>query len=350
MPNSSSGQKINKIVAHVLKKLIINDGARDEDRTPALRAALDSVVACPVPFTQVSDLKQLKGFESAALRAEISQEVQAWCLRHDRPLDHVRPEQTASEDVTVQGKRSIPAQQIDPTAVLRTRQATLDDNGNVSNQPRAAQSKGKLYVPQHRTGTHGILVALYAMTPTRPPSDGGDAALASEAQMQSGKVAQDKGYYFSKANVIQIAQPFSDAKYVPKKVPSFASAQSVHSFNSAWSGMKTMINRGYVYRIGNPARFGLSALGWDVAKTCAARETNITPGCRLGGSSVDISSETSTDVGTASHKRQRRDEDARSLLEEAIEMLRADATYSAVARAALPKFSRYYELVYGSDE
>ncbi|CEH11776.1 MUS81 [Ceraceosorus bombacis] len=77
--------------------------------------------------------------------------------------------------------------------------------------------------------------------------------------------------YLSKQQIIDLAKSFSDASYEQRALPP-AMARGPISFNTAWSAMKTLIGRGYVYRTGNPPRFGLSALGFEVAKQCAVKD------------------------------------------------------------------------------
>ncbi|WFC99307.1 Crossover junction endonuclease mus81 [Malassezia yamatoensis] len=128
----------------------------------------------------------------------------------------------------------------------------------------------KEYVPEPRTGAHGILVGLYTYV-----AEAGDHAASC-----------------SKAELIARAQPYCDSDYsVPgggssRRGPSSLanrtaagsqfSSQHRRSYITAWSAMKTLIDRAYVYRSGNPPRFYLSEQGLQVAKVLAEAEDIVT--------------------------------------------------------------------------
>lgn len=123
--------------------------------------------------------------------------------------------------------------------------------------PKPAKAK-KAYIPQTRSGAYGLLVALYS------------AALDVPEEGAAGEAATES--WITKARLIQLATPHADVSYVPRPVAPGAPGFGGANFNSAWNSMKTLITRGYVYRTGNPARFGLSKEGFDVAAECAETE------------------------------------------------------------------------------
>ncbi|PWN41026.1 hypothetical protein IE81DRAFT_348727 [Ceraceosorus guamensis] len=135
----------------------------------------------------------------------------------------------------------------------------------------------KQYIPAHRSGAHGILVALFSMTREVPRLD--DVAASSDDRQASCSLPPSMKRtkepvpfsYLSKQQIIDLAKSFSDASYEQRALPP-AMARGPISFNTAWSAMKTLIGRGYVYRTGNPPRFGLSALGFEVAEQCAIKD------------------------------------------------------------------------------
>lgn len=103
---------------------------------------------------------------------------------------------------------------------------------------------------------------------------------------------QDEEAQIGKAELIARAQPYCDRDYnVPSGgsqggprslrihgMPSASqSGPSRRSFITAWSGMKTLIDKGYVYRRGNPPLFSLSPQGWQVAQALATAE-GLVPG------------------------------------------------------------------------
>lgn len=259
---SGNNNTLNGLVLRVLKARIASSEERSATSLPVLRRAYTSLEACPVLFSSLEELRQLDGFESQALLLEIARRVGDLYTERGLlvPAAYGCNALHGSTSTQMAGGRR---------ACDRT-PASKGPNTAASAKQKAATSTSvatpKQYVPQARTGTHGILVALFALTPDQPLQH---------------DMPPDKRSCFAKALIIAHAQPFSEAKYVPKRAPTtFGSGHM--SFHSAWSGMKTLINRGYVYRSGNPARFSLSATGWDVARICAGRESGITPGCRMG--------------------------------------------------------------------
>lgn len=100
---------------------------------------------------------------------------------------------------------------------------------------------------------------------------------------------QDEEAFLGKTELIARAQPFCDTDYL---VPGGGSSTSIpsslrrrgmpaasqpmgssrRSYMTAWQGMKTLIDKGYVYRSGNPARFSLSDVGLPVAHALAVAE------------------------------------------------------------------------------
>ena len=124
----------------------------------------------------------------------------------------------------------------------------------------------KEYIPAPRSGAHGLLVGLYTKACER---------LGEEV-------------YVGKTELISLSQPFCDSDYnVPgggsaasaprslsqaRAAPGRGMNTSVRSFATAWSGMKTLIDKGYVYRSGNPPVFTLSEQGFRVAQLLAEAE------------------------------------------------------------------------------
>lgn len=148
----------------------------------------------------------------------------------------------------------------DAASTSRTTNATSTTRTNTTRAPR----KRKEYVPEPRSGAHGLLVGLY----TKAVEDGND-----DAQI-------------GKAELIARAQPYCDSDYsVPgggsrSSLPSSLAHQGGGSQNfqarrsyiTAWNAMKTLIDKGYVYRTGNPPRFFLSEQGMAIARVLSEAE------------------------------------------------------------------------------
>ncbi|WFD24196.1 Crossover junction endonuclease mus81 [Malassezia equina] len=185
---------------------------------------------CTDTFTHPCETVRVKGIgDSIAHRLEV--EYEQWCREHnlEPPERHDTP---------------LPAPE-------RTRK----------------QRKVKDYIPAFRSGAHGILVGLYTKVMDE----------------------QDEEAQVGKAELIARAQPYCDKDYnVPSGGGSHAGPRSLRlhgapsasqsagpsrrNFITAWAGMKTLIDKGYVYRQGNPPLFSLSPDGWQVARALASAE------------------------------------------------------------------------------
>lgn len=109
-----------------------------------------------------------------------------------------------------------------------------EDGGESALAPkkRKAPSKPpKAYVPQQGSGGYGILLAL---------------VLAIENPTRNTQV------FLTKSELIREAQPYSDASYTHSEKGTY--------FN-AWSSMKTLVGKGYVYVTGNPHKYCLTEEG-----------------------------------------------------------------------------------------
>lgn len=103
-----------------------------------------------------------------------------------------------------------------------------------SPSPRKKPRKLKTYVPTLRTGAYAIVLALSTL----------------DENAHTG---------ITKQQLIELAQPYSDASFT---VPSDAG-----KFYTAWSSMRTLIDKDLVSEKGRPTRkYALTEEGWDVAK------------------------------------------------------------------------------------
>ncbi|UZJ56325.1 hypothetical protein CBS101457_005645 [Exobasidium rhododendri] len=300
MSTSSLALKsINETVRLLLKDLISAGKQKRSKSVPALCEAYLSLKACPIQFTSLRQLLPLAGFgevlieklevlllewcktngrtyEAAEKRREPARQQAAEVGKHskrksdddgetDSDLDDVSPTRRTN---TKAKPKAVESQEKENKTKTRAK-VPLEARPKATKAKVATVKEPKLFVPQHRSGTHGILVALYTLTKDQPEVECEEAANTSI-----------EDHYYSKATVIHFAQPYSDSKYIPKTNPT-SSHGFGGNFHSAWSGMKTLINRGYVYRRGNPACFGLSHEGWHVSQTCAAREKDLEAGCNV---------------------------------------------------------------------
>jgi crossover junction endonuclease MUS81 len=94
------------------------------------------------------------------------------------------------------------------------------------------------YIPRYRTGGWAILRAL----DTFPP----DASV-------------------TKADIVRVAHQYCDTSF---------DTPLDNKFYTAWNSMKTLLERGYVYKSGNPPRYCLTEEGAEIAQSLAAADAN----------------------------------------------------------------------------
>ncbi|KAL8994983.1 MAG: hypothetical protein Q9188_006915 [Gyalolechia gomerana] len=117
------------------------------------------------------------------------------------------------------------------TARKRT-SGDLDEASLDMTPAKKPRKSAKPYVPQLRSGPYAILLALVSI----------------------GELEQ-----ISKQQLIELAQPHCDASFVAPK--------DTTSFHTAWSSMKTLLNKDLVKETRGPQRrYSLTDEGWDVAE------------------------------------------------------------------------------------
>ena len=199
----------------------------DEARQRGTKAASaylkahQSLAACQDTLVHPSETVRVRGI-GASIAERIERAYAQWCAQHGQDMP---PK---------------PGSMIAPS------------RSHTTARPR----KTKTYIPEPRSGAHGLLVALY----TRVLEDDDD-----EAQL-------------GKSELIARAQPYCDSDYtMPGRSGAAPSSlvrhsQSNKTFITAWNSIKTLIHKGYVYRRGNPALFSLSPQGLEVAELVALAE------------------------------------------------------------------------------
>lgn len=143
----------------------------------------------------------------------------------------------------------------------RRSESTGGDEGEPSSTAAQKQTQSRhtsAYMPAPRSGAWGILVAMY---------------LLSSEEESAGEGSETS--YYSKEAIISKGQKYCRASYtytVSRKAgPSSASAGGA-KYLTAWSAMKTLLNRGMAWQKGRPATFGLSEDGRRVAREIAVKE------------------------------------------------------------------------------
>ena len=201
--------------------------ARGTKSATAFRRARDALAAHTEPFVHPRETVALPGI-GASIAARLERAFAEWCSAHGETPPHAHP---AREDA--------PRSQ-DSAAAAPKRRRTRE------------------YIPAPRSGAHGLLVALYIKA--------GDARAPGA----------------SKPELIALAQPYCDSDYsVPggaADVRSLALRQGgpaaghARSHTTAWNAIKTLIDKEYVYKSGNPPVYSLSEQGLAVAAVLAEAE------------------------------------------------------------------------------
>lgn len=203
--------------------------ARGTKSATAFRRARDALAAHAEPFAHPRETVALPGI-GASIATRLERAFAEWCREHGeappQPPDTLSTHNNAprSQDAAAAPKRR------------RTRE----------------------YIPAPRSGAHGLLVALYIKA--------GDADAPGA----------------SKPELIALAQPYCDSDYwVPggaADVRSLALRQGgpaagrARSHITAWNAIKTLLDKEYVYKSGNPPVYSLSEQGLTVAKVLAEAE------------------------------------------------------------------------------
>ncbi|KAL2161545.1 hypothetical protein VTH06DRAFT_8107 [Thermothelomyces fergusii] len=185
---------------------------RNSKGAAAYKHAYDSLKACPIAFEHPASLQQLRGF-GPKLCERLTEKLRAHCEEHGLPMP---PHPRSRSNKRAGG----------PAAV---------QDGAPEEPERAAKRarKAKPYVPAYRSGAYAIILAL---------SKPGQEVVG-----------------MPKAELIREAQPYCDTSFTAPSDPG--------GFYTAWSSMRTLLQKELVYERGRPLkRYALTDEGWEVAK------------------------------------------------------------------------------------
>ncbi|TQV95812.1 DNA repair protein Mus81 [Cordyceps javanica] len=172
------------------------------------KRAYDALKACPLTFQHPSELQQLKGF-GPKLCERLEDNLKKHCQENGVPMpEHPRLRKQ------------------------RAQEAEGDAPQDISRPKKKRPPKA--YVPTLRSGPYALIIALATLS-------------------------EDDSSGLTKTELIEIAQPHCDA--------SFTAPSDTTKFYTAWSSMKTLIQKEMVYERGRPLRrYALTDEGWEVAK------------------------------------------------------------------------------------
>ncbi|KAM3443541.1 hypothetical protein MY4824_000427 [Beauveria thailandica] len=189
------------------------------------KRAYDALKACPLTFQHPFELQQLKGF-GPKLCERLEENLKKHCQENGLPMpEHPR----------IRKKRA---------------QEAEDDSAQGGDQPKKKRQP-KAYVPTLRSGPYALILALATLS-------------------------EDDSTGLTKAELIEIAQPHCDA--------SFSAPSDPTKFYTAWSSMKTLLQKEMVYERGRPLRrYALTDEGWEVAKRIQMANGMQTNASKSGG-------------------------------------------------------------------
>lgn len=222
-----------------------------------------SLRACPLVFTHPTELRQLAGF-GPKLVDRLTDRLRRHCEENGLPMPTV-PAPPGRTGVAVASRGRPRGSNSGPGGDRSRRRAAVDEDGEHSSgneQPQSPKRRRRApapYAPALRSGPFGLLVALA----TLGPEDGGE------------------GSAVSKPRLIELAQPHCDTSYTVPAVPAVpapgagpgrggGTRAGANSFYTAWSSMRTLLQRDLVCERGGRAlagrRYALTDAGWEVAR------------------------------------------------------------------------------------
>ncbi|WVR05462.1 hypothetical protein IAU60_002478 [Kwoniella sp. DSM 27419] len=222
----------------------LRDAAKEKNLKSAesYTKACKSLQNCPITYNRPRELVVLQGIGEKTV-AILEKKWKAWCEENG----------VVEESPSAESKgRS------------RANPADSEDEGTPSGTDaslpkKRKKAKPKAYIPARGSGPYGILLSLVL------------AVEDPEITIQA---------FLTKSEVIRGAQDHCDTSYEHSEKGTYF---------TAWSGMKTLVNKGYVYVTGNPHKYCLTEEGYEVAKTLSTLRSGVTdndPGSKRGESST----------------------------------------------------------------
>lgn len=201
----------NPLLLEFVSEWLETARSRNSKGVTVYKKAHDSLKSCPLPFSHPSEAQQLHGF-GPKLCDRLTAKLKEYCEENDLPM---------------------------PEMPHKTGKSSNKDNED-GTAPTKKARKPKPYIPALRSGAYGLIMALSTLD-------------------------ENASVGITKAQTIELAQPHCDS--------SFSAPSDPTKFYTAWSGMKTLIEKDFVYEKGRPLRkYALTEEGWEVAKRI--RKTN----------------------------------------------------------------------------
>ncbi|KAF8252972.1 hypothetical protein K440DRAFT_652377 [Wilcoxina mikolae CBS 423.85] len=223
----------NPLLVEFLKEWYETAKERDTKAASTYKRALESMTACPIPFTHPSECSQLKGIGPKIVE-RLTKSLESYNLAN-----------------------GLPPPQKPRGAKKRNTANALSDHlsaaAAASPAPKRRKTTERAYVPKLRSGAYAVLIALL------------------EIDMTLGNV--------TKQELMELAQPYCDA--------SFEAPVATNKSYTAWSSVKGLVEKGLVWARGNPKRYCLTEDGIEVARGIVEAEKERGGGGVGGGEGGD---------------------------------------------------------------
>ncbi|RFU73244.1 crossover junction endonuclease mus81 [Trichoderma arundinaceum] len=184
---------------------------RNSKGATAYRNAYESLKACPIAFEHPASLQQLKGF-GPKLCERLEGKLKQHCRQNGIPM----PEHPQ---------------------VKKANERALNEQGgdeDTETRPKKRTRQPKAYVPAFRSGAYALILGLSSLP-------------------------EDVSSSLTKSELIEASQSHCDASFTAPSDPT--------KFYTAWSSMKTLVQKELVYERGRPLRrYALTDEGWAVVK------------------------------------------------------------------------------------
>ena len=200
----------NPLLLKWIKEWLDQARERNTKAVTTYKNAYNALKACPITFKHPSHLQQLRGF-GPTLCGRLTEKMKKHCEENGLPMPR---------------RKRLPA---GANAAINA-----DDEDLPEERPAKKPRKTKAYVPTLRSGPYGLIIGLSTL--------GEDASVG-----------------MTKSQLIEVAQPHCDASYTAPPDPT--------SFYTAWSSMRTILDKDLVKERGRPSRrYMLTDEGWEVAR------------------------------------------------------------------------------------
>lgn len=198
----------NPLLLAWVKEWLDQARERNSKGVQTYKKAYNSLKSCPLPFSHPSEAQQLHGL-GPKLCDRLTDKLKEHCRINGLPMPEL-PHKAKKSRGNDKDKD--------------------DDDGPAAKKPR----KAKPYVPALRSGAYGLIWALSS-------------------------ISEDASVGLTKAETIELAQPHCDSSFSAPSDPS--------KFYTAWSSMKTLLEKDLVFEKGRPLRrYALTDEGWECAR------------------------------------------------------------------------------------